>query len=85
MSTGTAKRFNRPSGFDVTVDDAEGDELVVHRGSLAASDATLAPDNRVEFEIHADGMGAQMARRGSTVRVCQRASGSRCNWPVSSA
>jgi cold shock CspA family protein len=48
-----------PSAFGVIVDDAEGDELFVHRGSLTASDATLAPGDRVEFEIHAGGMGAQ--------------------------
>ena len=59
MSTGTVKWFNGPSGFGVIVEDAEGDELFVHRGSLTASGATLAPGDRVAFEIHAGGMGAQ--------------------------
>ena len=58
MATGTVKSFNGPSGFGVIAADAGG-ELFVHRGSLLVPGATLDAGDRVEFEAHEGGMGAQ--------------------------
>lgn len=59
MATGTVKWFNGPSGFGVITADADGGDLFVHRGSLVDAGATLDAGDRVEFESHEGGMGAQ--------------------------
>jgi cold shock protein len=59
MSTGTVQRFDDAIGFGVIVDDLEGGELFVHRGSLRLSGATIHAGDRVEFDVHEGGMGAQ--------------------------
>lgn len=59
MSTGTVQRFDGAIGFGVIIDDADGGELFVHRGSLRVSGETIRAGDRVEFEVHEGGMGAQ--------------------------
>ena len=60
MSTGTVQRFDDAIGFGVIVDDADGGELFVHRGSLRLSGATINAGDRVEFDVHEGGMGQHL-------------------------
>jgi cold shock protein len=59
VATGTVRRFDGAIGFGVIVDDAGGGELFVHGGSLRISGATIRAGDRVDFDVHEGGMGAQ--------------------------
>lgn len=60
MALGTVKWFDRASGFGYVVPDAGGQELYLHRVSVAGDiRLTLAAGDRLEFETRAGGIGPE--------------------------
>jgi len=79
VASGTVKWFDPTSGYGYVVPDAGGQDLYLHRVSIAGRlRKTIATGDRLEFETRTDGVGPEAVnafaaaelRAGSATSSC---------------